>query len=58
MCGLCWFVQIVHYHLFKEIQAADFPEYQKKNYATGFITVPVMTVELFTVIWLLYTDYS
>lgn len=58
MCGLCWFVQIVHYPLFKEIQAADFRGYQKKNYATGFITVPVMTVELFTGIWLLYTDYS
>lgn len=58
MCGLCWFVQIVHYPLFKEISATDFPGYQKKNHLTGFITVPVMTVELFSGIWLLYTDYS
>lgn len=58
MCGLCWFVQIVHYPLFKGIAAADFPAYQKKNYATGLITVPVMTIELFSGIWFLYTDYS
>lgn len=58
MCGLCWFVQIVHYPLFKEIAVADFPAYQKKNYATGLITVPVMTIELFSGIWFLYTDYS
>ena len=58
MCGLCWFVQIVHYPLFKEIPVADFPAYQKKNYATGFITVPVMSVELFSGIWLVYNDYS
>lgn len=58
MCGLCWFVQVVHYPLFKEIPTADFPRYQKKNYVTGVITVPVMIVELFTGIWLLYTDYS
>jgi len=58
MCGLCWFVQIVHYPLFKEIAATDFPAYQKKNYATGFITVPVMFIELGTALWLLYADYS
>lgn len=58
MCGLCWFVQLVHYPLFKAIAAADFPAYQKKNYTTGWITVPVMTIELFSGIWFLYTDYS
>jgi hypothetical protein len=49
---------VVHYPLFKEIAAADFPAYQKKNYATGFITVPMMFIELFSGIWVLYTDYS
>ncbi len=58
MCGLCWFVQIVHYPLFKEIPAAKFPAYQKKNYATGYITVPLMFAELGTGLWLLFTDYS
>jgi len=58
MCGLCWFVQIVHYPLFKDIPAANFPAYQKKNYATGYITVPLMFIELFSAFWLLYTMYS
>lgn len=57
MCGLCWFVQIVHYPLFKEVPLKNFPEYQKKNYATGLVTVPIMTVELITGFWFLYTDY-
>jgi len=57
-CGLCWFVQLVHYPLFKAIATADFPAYQKKNYTTGWITVPVMTIELCSGIWFLYTDYS
>jgi len=58
MCGLCWFVQIVHYPLFKHIAVEDFPVYQKKNYATGYITVPVMFIELFSAMWLLYSKYS
>lgn len=58
MCGLCWFVQIVHYPLFKNINASDFPAYQKKNYATGFITVPIMIIELGTCIWLLYINQN
>lgn len=58
MCGLCWFVQIVHYPLFKEIPLTGFSAYHKKNYVTGFITVPVMVVELLTAIWLVYSDYS
>jgi len=58
MCGLCWFVQIVHYPLFKEIPEANFSTYQKKNYATGYITVPIMFIELGTGLWLLFADYS
>jgi len=58
MCGLCWFVQIVHYPLFKSIAAEDFPAYQKKNYATGYITVPLMFIELFSGIWLLFTAFT
>lgn len=58
MCGLVWFVQIVHYPLFKTIPQTDFPAYQKKNFATGFITVPVMMVELISGLWALYSDYG
>lgn len=58
MCGLCWFVQIVHYPLFKLVSPNDFPEYQKGNFVTGFVTVPIMTIELFSGLWILYSNYS
>lgn len=58
MTGLCWFVQIVHYPLFKEINLEDFPRYERKNYVTGVITVPVMIIELATALLLLYFSPS
>lgn len=58
MCGVCWFVQIVHYPLFHAIRGEDFPAYEKKNFVTGYVTVPIMTVELFSGLWHLYADYS
>lgn len=54
MLGLCWFVQVVHYPLFKEISIEDFSAYEKKNFVTGYITVPVMIIEIFTGLILLY----
>ncbi|WP_299125548.1 hypothetical protein [uncultured Winogradskyella sp.] len=54
MTGLCWFVQIVHYPLFRVIENNKFPTYEKKNAITGFITVPIMTIELITGCILLY----
>ncbi len=54
MGGLCWFVQIVHYPLFHQIDLEKFPAYERKNYITGFITVPVMTIEVITGFYLLY----
>jgi len=58
MCGLVWFVQIVHYPLFKGVPLEDFPAYQKRNFVTGFVTVPVMITELFSGLWILCNDYS
>lgn len=54
MTGLCWFVQVVHYPLFKAIESQKFPAYERKNIITGVITVPVMTIELITGLILLY----
>ena len=54
MTGLCWFVQVVHYPLFKVIENHNFPAYERKNAITGFITVPIMTIELITGLILLY----
>ena len=54
MAGLCWFVQIVHYPLFLEIPSKLLPHYERKNIRTGYITVPMMIIELATGLILLY----
>ncbi|MFT4779093.1 MAG: hypothetical protein ACI923_001628 [Flavobacteriales bacterium] len=54
MAGLCWFVQIVHYPLFHQIGLQQFPLYEKKNFVTAFIAVPVMAIEFTTGLYLLY----
>ncbi len=56
MTGLCWFVQVVHYPLFLQIDLKDFPAYEQKNLRTGFITIPVMMIELLTGLWLIYVN--
>lgn len=58
MIGLCWFVQIVHYPLFHQIKLEEFSKYERKNVVTGFITVPLMTIELTTGLYLLWTNPS
>lgn len=58
MCGLCWMVQVAHYPLFREIRLEDFPAYERKNVATAYVTVPMMTVELLTGAWLLYVYFD
>ena len=54
MCGLCWFVQIVHYPLFLSIRSEDLPGYERKNFVTAYLTVPVMVIEMLTGLYLLY----
>lgn len=54
MCGLCWFVQIVHYPLFLSIRSEDLPGYEQKNFVTAYLTVPVMVIEMLTGLYLLY----
>lgn len=58
MVGLCWFVQIVHYPLFLSIDQNQFTEYQKKNWVTGYITGPIMIIELITglILWYHFQD--
>ena len=46
MTGLCWFVQVVHYPLFRLIPEKERTTYSRKNYMTGAITIPVMSAEL------------
>ncbi len=54
MLGLCWFVQIVHYPLFREIPKNEFDSYMSKNWITVYVTGPFMIVELITGLILLF----
>ena len=58
MTGLCWFVQIVHYPLFRAMKLEDLPQYEQKNKVTGYVTVTVMTVELITALVLVYQQFE
>lgn len=58
MAGICWFVQIVHYPLFREIELKDFPKYERKNFVTAFVTVPTMVIEMATGLYLLYHNIN
>lgn len=54
MTGLCWFVQVVHYPLFRAVDPKDFPAYERKNFITILVAGPVMAVELLTALWLTF----
>ena len=54
MCGLIWFVQIVHYPLFSEVGETKFVKYEKLHCKrTSYVVVPLMLVELITGVLLL-----
>lgn len=47
MMGLIWFVQIVHYPLFKYVSKTNFVEYEKKHMTlTTYVVMPLMLLEL------------
>lgn len=46
MCGLIWFVQVVHYALFDGVGADGFAAYEARHTrATSFVVGPFMAVE-------------
>ena len=52
MSGIIWFVQIVHYPLFKSLSKEDFIDYQSKHVKlTGNIVGPFMLMELIVSIY-------
>ncbi|MEX0288739.1 MAG: hypothetical protein AB3N14_06475 [Flavobacteriaceae bacterium] len=57
MTGVCWFVQIVHYPLFRQIPPESFPNYEKKNFRTGWVVGPAMFLELGSGLWILYDTF-
>ena len=57
MFGLIWFVQIVHYPLFAAVMPQNFTAYEQKHtHFTGFVTAPMMVIELLTGIALVYLN--
>jgi len=55
MCGLIWFVQIVHYPLFRLIRPEQFTSYEQGHTRlTAWLTAPQMTIELFSAAALIY----
>jgi len=55
MCGVAWFVQIVHYPLFAQVGNAEFRTYHAEHSSrTSAVVVAPMIVELATSIWLAF----
>lgn len=55
MCGLIWFVQIVHYPLMANVGQTQFVKYQERHQQrTSYVVAPVMVVELTTAAALLW----
>jgi hypothetical protein len=53
MCGVIWFVQIVHYPLFKRVGTSGFSEYEASHERlTSFVVMPLMLIEAATAIGL------
>jgi hypothetical protein len=49
MCGLIWFVQVVHYPLFARTDTTHSPDYPDENQRrTGPVVIPPMLVEAVT----------
>ena len=55
LCGLIWFVQIVHYPLFGLVPAPGFSKYAGEHQRrTTWVVIVPMLVELGTAVWLLF----
>lgn len=53
MCGLIWFVQVVHYPLFAAVGDAQFVAYERAHCRrVTFVVLPPMVAELLFAVWL------
>ncbi len=53
MCGLIWFVQIVHYPLLPAVGDAQFAAYERAHCRrVTFVVLPPMVAELLLAVWL------
>jgi hypothetical protein len=57
LCGLIWFVQVVHYPLFHRVGSAEFRAYAGEHARrTTWVVAPLMLVELVTSVILLFPN--
>jgi hypothetical protein len=57
MCGLIWFVQVVHYPLFSGVATSGFSAYAAQHARrTSFVVGPFMLIELVTTLLLLFSN--
>lgn len=55
MVGLIWFVQVVHYPMFRDVGESSFPDYIKLHQRlTTWVVAPLMLVEAFSAVGLIY----
>src|SRR5210317_2033416 len=55
MMGVIWFVQVVHYPLFRNIGVVEFSSYAQRHTAlTTWVVAPPMLVELATALLLIW----
>ncbi len=53
MCGLIWFVQIVHYPQFSDVPVAQFCAYHRRHTRlTTFVVAGPMLIEMASAVWL------
>ena len=60
MTGLIWFVQLVHYPLFKHVLPENFIQYEQLHTAkTGLLVAPLMVIELLSgmAFWYLHAKH-
>ena len=59
LCGLAWFVQVVHYPLMARVGERQWSEYHRAHVArTTWIVMPAMTLEALSALWLAWTAAS
>lgn len=56
MCGIIWFVQIIHYPLFNFVGSNEFVSYEREHVQrTKYLIAPLMVAELFSGMYLLFS---
>lgn len=59
LCGVIWFIQVVHYPLMARTGVVEFSEYHRRHVAlTRFVVGPVMVLEVVTALAILYLSPS